>query len=127
MRLIRNSLAFVSWNECKKVMPDPRAIYRAEAAETAAVRLDEFEACWGERCPAIAPARQRAWKHLVPMFAFPPQIRKMIYTANALESLYHSLRKIIKTQGSLPGDEAVTKLLFLAIRNASVHWRRPIE
>ena len=127
VHLIRNSLAFVSWKDRKKVMPDLRAIYRAETAEAAAARLDEFEACWGERYPAIVPAWRRAWENVVPMFAFPPQIRKMIYTTNALESLHRSLRKIIKTRGSFPSDEAATKLLFLAIRNAGVHWRRPIE
>ena len=69
----------------------------------------------------------RAWEHVVPMFAFPPQIRKMIYTTNALESLHRSLRKIIKTRGSFPSDEAATKLLFLAIRNAGMRWKRPVE
>ena len=64
---------------------------------------------------------------MIPLFAFPPDIRKMIYTTNAVESLNRSLRKIIKTRGSLPNDEAATKLLFLAIRNAGVHWKRPIE
>ena len=127
VHLIRNSLAFVSWKDRKTVMPDLRAIYRAETADAAAARLDAFEACWGERYPVIASAWRRAWEHVVPMFAFPPQIRKMIYTTNALESLHRSLRKIIKTRGSFPSDEAATKLLFLAIRNAGVHWRRPIE
>ncbi len=79
-----------------------RAIYRAETAEAAAAKLDEFEAGWGERYPAIVPAWRRAWEHVVPMFAFPPAIRKMIYTTNALESLHRSLRKIIKTRGSFP-------------------------
>jgi len=127
VHLIRNSLAFVSWKDRKRVMPDIRAIYRAETAEAAAARLDAFEAEWGERYPAIAPGWRRAWEHVVPMFAFPPAIRKMIYTTNALESLHRSLRKIIKTRGSFPNDEAAIKLLFLAIRNAGVHWRRPIE
>ena len=121
------ALSFVSRKDRKKVMPDLRAIYRAETAEAAAARLDEFEAGWGGRYPAIVPAWRRAWEHVVPMFAFPPAIRKMIYTTNALESLHRSLRKINKTRGSIPSDEAATKLLFLAIRNAGVHWRRPIE
>ena len=100
-----------------------------DAASSAAHegRLDEFETCWGGRYPAIAPAWRCAWEHVVPMFAFPPTIRKMIYTTNALESLHRSLRKIIKTRGSFPSDEAATKLLFLAIRNAGVHWRGSIE
>ncbi len=70
---------------------------------------------------------RRAWDHVIPLFAFPPDVRKMIYTTNAVESLNRSLRKIIKTRGSFPNDEAALKLLFLAIRNAGIHWRRPIE
>ena len=127
VHLIRSSLAFVSWKDRKRIRPDIKAIYRAETAETAAAKLDEFEAKWGERYPAIAPNWRRAWEQVVPMFAFPPAIRKMIYTTNALESLHRSLRKIIKTRGSFPNDEAAVKLLFLAIRNAGVGWKRPIE
>jgi len=127
IHLIRNSVAFVSWKDRKKIMPDIKAIYRAETAEAAAARLDEFEAAWGARYPAVAPMWRRAWEHVVPMFAFPPAIRKMIYTTNAVESLHRSLRKIIKTRGSVPNDEAATKLLFLAIRNAGIHWKRPVE
>ena len=127
VHLIRNSLAFVSWKDRKKVMPDLKAIYRAETAEAAAAKLDEFEAAWGPRYPAIAPAWRRAWEHVVPMFAFPPAIRKLIYTTNALESLHRSLRKIIKTRGSFPSDEAATKLLYLAIRNAGMRWKRPVD
>ena len=101
VHLIRNSLAFVSWKDSKKVMPDLRAVYRAETAAAAAAGLDAFEAGWGERYPAIVPAWRRAWEHVVPMFAFPPAIRKMIYTTNALESLHRSLRKIIKDAGQV--------------------------
>ena len=126
VHLIRNSLAFVSLKDRKKVMPDLKAVYRAETAEAATARLDEFEASWGGRYPAIAPTWRRAWEHVVPMFAFPPAIRKMIYTTNALESLHRSLRKIIKTRGSFPSDEAAAKLLFLAIRNAGMCWKRPV-
>ncbi|MBW8858934.1 MAG: IS256 family transposase [Caulobacter sp.] len=127
VHLIRNSLAFVSWKDRRTVLPDIKAIYRAETIEAAAARLDEFEAEWGARYPAIGPMWRRAWEHVVPMFAFPPAIRKMIYTTNAVESLHRSLRKIIKTRGSFPSDEAATKLLFLAIRNAGLRWKRPIE
>ena len=97
-------------------MPDLKAIYRAETAEAAAAELDAFEAEWGKRYPAIGQAWRRAWQHVVPLFAFPPAIRKMIYTTNAVESLNRSLRKIIKTRGSFPTDEAALKLLFPAIR-----------
>jgi transposase-like protein len=127
VHLIRNSLAFVSWKDRKRILPDIKAIYRAETAEAAAARLDEFEAKWGARYPAIGPTWRRAWEQVVPMFAFPPAIRKMIYTTNAVESLHRSLRKIIKTRGSFPNDEAAIKLLFLAIRNAGIRWKRPVE
>jgi putative transposase len=127
VHLIRNSLAFVSWKDRKLIMPDLKAIYRAESAEAAKERLAEFEAKWAPRYPAIGQAWRRAWEHVVPFFAFPPAIRKMIYTTNAVESLNRSLRKIVKTRGSFPSDEAAIKLLYLAIRNAGVHWRRPIE
>lgn len=127
VHLIRNSLAFVSWKDRKLVMPDLKAIYRAESAEAAAERLGAFEAKWSPRYPAIGQAWRRAWEHVIPFFAFPPAIRKMIYTTNAVESLNRSLRKIVKTRGSFPSDEAAIKLLYLAIRNAGVHWSRPIE
>jgi putative transposase len=127
VHLIRNSLAFVSWKDRKRILPDIKAIYRAETAEAAAARLDEFEAKWDARYPAIGPTWRRAWEQVVPMFAFPPAIRKMIYTTNAVESLHRSLRKIIKTRGSFPNDEAAIKLLFLAIRNAGIRWKRPVE
>src|SRR5215472_15938093 len=127
IHLIRNSLAFVSWKDRKLIMPDLKAIYRAETAETAAAELEAFEAQWGKRYPAIGQAWRRAWEYVVPLFAFPPAIRKVIYTTNAVESLHRSLRKIIKTRGSFPTDEAALKLLFLAIRNAGIKWRRPVE
>src|SRR6201988_973302 len=127
IHLIRNSLAFVSWKDRKIIIPDLKAIYRAEAAAAAWAQLGAFEAKWGKRYPAIGQAWRRAWEHVVPLFAFPPAIRKMIYTTNAVESLNRSLRKISKTRGSFPTDEAALKLLFLAIRNAGLRWRRPIE
>ena len=87
VHLIRNSMAVVSWKDRKQIMPGLKAIYRAESAEDAVSQLDTFEAEWGSRYPAAAPAWRRAWEHVVPMFAFPPAIRKMIYTRNTLESL----------------------------------------
>jgi putative transposase len=127
VRLIRNSLAFVSWKDRRIIMPDLKAIYRAETADAARQHLERFETNWGKRYPAIGAAWHRAWEHVVPLFAFPPAIRKMIYTTNAVESLHRSLRKIIKTRGSFPNDEAALKLLYLAIRNAGLRWSRPVE
>jgi putative transposase len=127
VHLIRNSLAFVSWKDRKAIMPSLKAIYRAEAADIALTRLEEFEAEWGKRYPAIGPIWRRAWEHVVPFFGFAPSIRKMIYTTNCVEALNRSLRKIIKTRGSFPNDEAALKLLYLAIKNAGLRWRRGIE
>jgi transposase-like protein len=127
VHLIRNSLAFVSWKDRKAIMPSLKAIYRAEAADIALTRLEEFEAEWGKRYPAIGQIWRRAWDHVVPFFAFAPGIRKMIYTTNCIEALNRSLRKIIKTRGSFPNDEAALKLLYLAIKNAGLRWRRGVE
>src|SRR5580693_9376628 len=106
VHLIRNSLAFVAWKDRKAILPAIKAIYRAENAEMAMLRLEEFEDEWGKRYPAIGQAWRRAWEHVVPFFAFAPGVRKMIYTTNAVEALNRSLRKIIKTRGSFPNDDA---------------------
>ncbi len=127
VHLIRNSLAFVSWKDRKAILPAIKAIYRAENADMALVRLEEFEAEWGKRYPAIGQIWRRAWEHVVPFFAFAPGVRKMIYTTNAVEALHRSLRKIIKTRGSFPNDDAALKLLYLAIKNAGLRWRRGTE
>jgi len=127
VHLIRNSLSFVSWKDRRAIMPSIKAIYQAENADIALIRLEEFEAEWGKRYPAIGQAWRRAWEQVVPFFAFAPAIRKMIYTTNAVEALNRSLRKIIKTRGSFPNDEAAIKLLYLAIKNAGMRWRRGIE
>jgi putative transposase len=126
VHLIRNSLSFVSWKDRKAILPSIKAIYHAENADAARLRLEDFEAEWGKRYPAIGAAWRRAWEHVIPFFAFASDIRKMIYTTNAVEALNRSLRKIIKTRGSFPNDEAALKLLYLAIRNAGIHWRRPV-
>ena len=126
VHLIRNSLSFVSWKDRRAMVPDLKAVYRAETADLALDRLSAFESAWGERYPAIGPMWHRAWEHVVPFFAFPPAIRKMIYTTNAVESLHRSLRKVIKTRGSFPTDEAALKLLFLTIRHSGIRWNRAI-
>jgi putative transposase len=127
VHLIRNSLAFVSWKDRKSVVRDLKHVYRAATADLALEWLDGFEKRWGRQYPTIAPMWRRAWDYVVPLFAFPPAIRKMIYTTNAVESLNRSLRKIIKTRGSFPTDDAALKLLYLAIQNAGLRWKRPIE
>lgn len=127
VHLIRNSLAFVSWKDRRSVIQDLKHVYRAATAELALESLDGFEKRWARQYPTIAPIWRRAWDYVTPLFAFPPAIRKMIYTTNAVESLNRSLRKVIKTRGSFPTDDAALKLLYLAIRNAGLRWRRPVE
>jgi putative transposase len=127
VHLIRNSLAFVTWKDRKAILPSIKAIYRAETADMARTRLEMFETEWGRRYPAIGQIWRRAWEQVIPFFAFAPAIRKMIYTTNAVEALHRSLRKIIKTRGSFPNDDAALKLLYLAIKNAGMRWRRGVE
>ena len=118
VHLIRNSLHYASWKDRKTVATALRPIYTAVSAESAQAALEAFDAGpWGAKYPTIAQSWQRAWSHVIPFFAFPPAVRRVIYTTNAIESLNMQLRKIIKTRGHFPSDEAATKLLWLALRN----------
>ena len=126
VHLIRNSLAFVSWKDRRTVMPAIKAIYRAETAEMAAARLDEFEAQWGARYPAVGPIWRRAWEHVVPMFAFPPAIRKMIYTTDEIDKPVFTCRDIFFRHGR-PRDEEPGTRMQARPRCLIVAppWRRP--
>jgi putative transposase len=131
VHLLRNSLDFANWKQRKPLAATLRAIYTAPSADLAADALDAFERGeWGQRFPTIVAAWRRAWTRVIPFFAFPPEIRRVIYTTNALESVHAQLRKIIKTRGHFPNDDAATKLIWLALRNITaksqrgdVHWR----
>ena len=124
---VRNSLKYVSWKDRKHVAADLRAIYTATTEEMASDALTSFAEKWGELFPAIAPSWERNWDCLTPFFAYPPAIRKVVYTTNAIESLNYSLRKIIKGRGAFPHDDAIKKLLYLGLRNASKKWTMPIR
>jgi transposase-like protein len=125
VHLIRNSLSYASWKERKALAAAIKPIYTAPSAEAAEAALDAFEAGpWGERFPTVAASWRRAWSHVVPFFAFPPDVRRVIYTTNAIESINARLRKIIKTRGHFPSDEAATKLIWLALRNITAEWSR---
>ena len=118
VHLIRNSLDYASWKDRKLLAAALKPIYTAPSAEAAAQALDEFEASlWGQRFPTVVASWRRAWDRVIPFFAFPPAVRKLIYTTNAIESLHSQLRKIIKTRGHFPSDDAATKLIWLALRN----------
>jgi transposase-like protein len=118
VHLIRNSLEYASWKDRRAVAGAIRPIYRAANAEAAERELEEFaQSTWGQKYPTIVQSWKRAWSHVIPFFAFAPEIRKVIYTTNVIESLHMQLRKIIKSRGHFPSDEAATKLLWLALRN----------
>lgn len=123
---IRNSLRFVTWTDRKQVAADLKPIYKAATAEEAEAHLDAFALKWDEKYPTISKSWRKNWEHLIPFFAYPEEIRKVIYTTNAIESMNRSLRKIIKNRGAFPSDDAATKLMFLALRNISKRWTRPI-
>lgn len=125
VHLIRNSLDYASWKERKALAQAIRPIYTAASAEAAEAALDAFErGPWGRKFPTVVAAWRRAWAHVIPFFAFPPAVRKVIYTTNALESVNARLRKIIKTRGHFPSDEAASKLIWLALRNITADWGR---
>jgi transposase-like protein len=118
VHLIRNSLDYASWKDRKAVAATLKPIYTAVSAKAAQEALEAFEAGpWGRKYPTIAQSWRRAWEHVIPFFAFPPEVRRVIYTTNAIESLHMQLRKIIKTRGHFPSDEAAIKLMWLALRN----------
>jgi putative transposase len=125
VHLIRNSLDYASWKDRKLLAAAIRPIYTAVNAEAAQAELDAFEqGPWGKKFPTVVASWRRAWSHVIPFFAFPPQIRRVIYTTNAIESVNARLRKIIKTRGHFPSDDAATKLIWLALRNITADWGR---
>jgi transposase-like protein len=126
VHLIRGSLEYVSWKDRKAVAATLKAVYTAPTADQAELELEAFEQSeWGKRYPMIGPMWRRNWQHVIPFLAFPQEIRRVIYTTNALEGVNRQLRKIIKNRGSFPGDEAATKLLYLGIRNIVREWTMP--
>lgn len=122
VHLVRASLNYVSWKERKQVAADLKEIYRAATATQAEMELNMFQAKWGTKYQAIGKLWKENWTRVVPFFEFPAEVRKVIYTTNAVESLHMSLRKIIKTRGSFPSEEAAVKLLYLALRNVIKKW-----
>lgn len=122
VHLVRASLNYVSWKQRRTAAADLRLIYTAATAEEAERQLEEFAAKWDRTHPTISQIWRRNWQRITPFFAFPAEIRKVIYTTNAVESLNMTLRKVTKTRGSFPTEEAAIKLLYLAIRNAARNW-----
>lgn len=122
VHMVRVSLSYVTWQDRKKVVTDLKPIYRAATADEAERQLSEFETKW-PKYPAIVRVWREQWERVIPFFALPPEVRKVAYTTNAVESLHMSLRKIIKTRGSFPSEEAATKLLYLALSKVVAKWQ----
>jgi putative transposase len=126
VHLIRNSLDFCSWKDRKPVAQELKTVYRAEDAQAAATALQEFEdGPWGKKFAAITAMWRRHWAHVIPFFAYPPEVRKMIYTTNAIESLNAKLRRSVRIRGHFPNDEAAMKLIWLQLREITKNWKMP--
>lgn len=126
VHLLRYSLQFASWKERKSIAAALKPIYKAENADMALERLAEFEqGPWGKKYPMIAQSWRRNWEQVIPFFAFAPEVRKMIYTTNAIESLHSQVRKSLRQRGHFPNDEAATKLIWLVLRNVTQKWKSP--
>jgi putative transposase len=123
VHLIRSSTRFVSYAQRKTVIADLRRVYAAATEDAALAALDDFEAKWKDRYPVVGQSWRSNWERVRPFFAFPKDVRRIIYTTNAIESLNFQLRKVIKSKGHFPNDEAATKLLYLALRNVQKKWR----
>jgi putative transposase len=121
VHLVRASMNYVTWQDRKKVVADLKPVYKAATADEAERQLSEFEGKW-TKYPAIARLWREQWERVIPFFAFPAEVRKVVYTTNAVESLHMSLRKIIKTRGSFPSEEAAFKLLYLALSKVVAKW-----
>lgn len=127
VHMVRHSLNYVSWKQRKEVADDLKLIYQAPTLQQAEANLESFETKWNATHPSIGKSWRRNWERITPLFSYPPEIRKAIYTTNAIESLNMSLRKVTKNRGSFPNDDAMLKLLFLALKNIEKKWTMPIR
>jgi putative transposase len=126
VHLIRHSLAFVSYKDRKAVAAALKQIYKAKDADAGLAELNEFaEGSWSKKYPAIAQSWRRNWPEVIPFFAFPDDVRRIIYTTNAIESLNAKLRRAVRTRGHFPTDESALKLLFLVLNLAAKEWKMP--
>ena len=126
VHLLRNSMDFASWKDRKALAAALKDIYRATDAAAAEMALTAFEASfWGQRYPAIGQSWRRAWSEVIPFFAFPGEVRRIIYTTNAIEALNSKLRRAVRARGHFPNDEAATKLLYLILNRSEKEWKMP--
>ena len=128
VHMMRHGLNLCSWKDRRRMARDMKTIYRASSVEEAADRLDEFDRNWGGSHPSVVRGWRANWEEIIPMFGFAPEVRRLLYTTNAIENLHRGLRKAVKTRGHFPSDQAAAKLLYLAIRNIERKWKAaPIE
>jgi putative transposase len=127
VHMVRHSLNYVSWKMRKAVAADLRSVYAATTLEAARAALDAFEQKWGSDYPPIVQSWRRNWDRITPFFDHPPEVRRIIYTTNAIESVNMSLRKITKNRGAFPNDEALLKLFYLALNNIAKRWTMPVQ
>ncbi|MFQ5486465.1 MAG: IS256 family transposase [Desulfobacterales bacterium] len=127
VHMVRYSLNFVSWKMRKEVAADLKAIYTSASIEEAELQLDAFEQKWGDTFPPIVQSWRRNWHRITPFFDYPPEIRRIIYTTNAIESVNMNLRKVTKNRGAFPSDDALIKLFYLALKNISKKWSMPLR
>jgi len=127
VHMVRNSVKYVSYKDLKSVTADLKKIYTAVNETTALLELESFAEKWDDKYPVISDIWKRNWSGVIPLFAFPADIRKAIYTTNAIESTNRQIRKIIKNKGVFPDDKAIQKIIYLALRNAAKKWTMPIQ
>jgi len=127
VHMVRNSTKYVSWKDRKALCADLKTIYSSKTLEAAELALQTFGQKWDGKYPTVSQLWHRHWENIIPFFAYPADIRKVIYTTNAIESLNRSLRKVLKTKGSFPNDESIMKLMYLAMQNIAKKWTMPIR
>lgn len=125
VHMIRASLKYVTYQDRRHVVADLKAIYSAETEAVACTALDSFEKRWSKRYPSVPKLWRARWQEVIPFLAFPEEIRKILYTTNAIESLNSQLRRVLRPKGSFPNDDAVFKLLYLALARARLNWSTP--
>ena len=127
VHMIRASLRYVSYTDRKRLVTDLRTVYGADTEEAAVAALRAFEERWGTKYPTVIKLWRARWPEVVPFLAYPKEIRRILYTTNIIESLNAQLRKVLRPKGHFPNDEAVLKILYLALQHAKLHWQQPIH
>jgi len=125
--MVRNSTRFVNWKDRKELCKDLKTIYTAATEEQAETALEDFAKKWDDKYPMISKSWRNHWPNIIPFFDYPSDIRKAIYTTNAIESLNRSLRKVIKTKGAFPTEASIMKIFYLALENIAKKWTMPIR